>query len=195
MPVLAAFGGISNRSYGLQSGVASAPLISDFESIATITAGSAVPNIQFSDIPQTYTHLQIRGVARDTLASGMHSILLRFNGDSGNNYTYHGLIGDGASATSGALSSAAYQYPALLPGTSNTANAFSGTVIDILDYRNTNKHKVTRTISGMDSNGSGNVGLFSGVWLSTSAITSITLFPAVSNNFVQNTSFALYGLN
>jgi hypothetical protein len=76
-----------------------------------------------------------------------------------------------------------------------SANIFSGFVIDILDYANTNKYKTIRYLSGYDANGSGRVGLGSGSWRSTSAVTSITLQGLeYSSNYKQYSSFALYGI-
>ena len=76
-----------------------------------------------------------------------------------------------------------------------TANTFGAGVIDILDYAKTNKYKATRQLSGISSNatvGDRDYLLYgSGLWRSTSAITSITL---TGNSFVQYSHFALYGI-
>jgi hypothetical protein len=69
-----------------------------YDSIATATFTGSALSVTFSSIPSTYTHLQIRGLARTP--SGNDQIDLRFNGDSGNNYSMHGLSGDGASVAS-----------------------------------------------------------------------------------------------
>jgi hypothetical protein len=74
-----------------------------------------------------------------------------------------------------------------------TASVFGAGVIDILDYANTSKYKTIRTLSGWDKNGGGNVGLSSGLWLSTSAISSIVI-GSQTGNLVTNTQFALYGI-
>jgi hypothetical protein len=160
-----------------------------FFSIATTTVGAGnASNIEFTNIPQTYTHLQIRGILRNTTAIANNRI--QFNSDTGANYSWHELYGDGASAGSGASSGASYMYAGNHPTTSST---FAVYVIDILDYRDTNKFKTVRTLSGYDLNGSGVVGLRSGNWRSTSAITSIKLYPG-SDSFAQYSSFALYGV-
>lgn len=167
----------------------------DYESIASVTVGSGgQASISFTSIPSTYQHLQIRGIGRDTHGSAAHSLRLRFNSDSGSNYTYHALTGDGSSASAGALTAQPAQYPGYLMGISGGANVFASTIIDVLDYANTNKNKVTRTLSGVDDNGSGQIGLFSGMWINTAAITSIELLPVASTNFAQFSSFALYGI-
>lgn len=158
-----------------------------YDSIATTTVGTGgASSITFSSIPSTYTHLQIRGIAQATLATGF----IRFNSDSASNYATHYLYGDGASAASGAATNQTISYAFLATA---SANIFGGAVIDILDYTNTNKYKTMRSLSGGDQNGTGYIELISGLWQSTSAITSITLIPA-SGNFAQYSSFALYGI-
>ena len=82
---------------------------------------------------------------------------------------------------------------ALAVSANSTANCFGVAVIDILDYANTNKYKTYRSLTGGDANGSGQVLLRSSNWRSTSAVTSMTLYPGVGN-FTQYSSFALYGI-
>jgi hypothetical protein len=67
-------------------------------------------------------------------------------------------------------------------------------VVDILDYANTNKYKTTRNLMGFDYNGSGTIRSISGLWMSTSAINSITLTTGTSSNWQGDTQFALYGI-
>jgi hypothetical protein len=165
-----------------------------FFQIATTTLNVAASSITFSSIPQDYTHLQIRGISRDARAVTINSINIRFNSDSGLNYSLHALNGNGSSATSFAETSQSLAYIASSAGASAGANIFSATVADILDYANTNKFKTLRSLTGVDLNGSGETKLWSGNWRSTSAITSISLTPNGSANFAQYSSFALYGL-
>jgi hypothetical protein len=165
-----------------------------YESIATVTVVSGgVANFEFTSIPATYTHLQIRGILRSNLAgSGITTTTFRFNSDTGSNYAYHNLIGDGASTSAGAVSSTTSIVLTNAPQLSATANAFGVTIMDILDYRNTNKYKTIRALHGADLNGSGQMILSSGLWMNTSAITSITINPG--GDAVEYTHFALYGI-
>jgi hypothetical protein len=80
-----------------------------------------------------------------------------------------------------------------MPAATAGASMFSGEVIDILDYANTNKYKTTRLINGRDQNGSGFIWFNSGLWQNTNAITSLT-FTAQNGNYAQYSSFALYGI-
>lgn len=163
-----------------------------YESIATVTVGSGgTSSITFSSIPSTYTHLQIRGIAKNT-ANNNELFIFRFNSDTGANYNWHRLFGDGSSATAyGEANSTAFAY--LSSSNSPQTNIFSTFVLDILDYANTNKYKTARSLSGKDFNGSGNVQLQSGAWRSTNAVTSITI-SAFSDSLAQYSQFALYGI-
>jgi len=160
-----------------------------YESIATTTVSSPVSSITFSSIPSTYQHLQIRFISK--LSAG-DDVIMRFNGDTGNNYWNHILYGNGSSAIAGVPFSGAYSGIALYY-TGSTASVAGG-VIDVLDYTSTNKNKTVRFLGGYDDNGSGNIDFASGSWSATpAAINSIVLKP-VSANFAQYTQIALYGI-
>jgi hypothetical protein len=197
MPVLATFGGASLRNFGLgASSGQSFPAIGDFESIATVTIGSGgALSADFTSIPQTYTHLQIRMIGRTANAYTDDNIHVRFNSDTSNNYAFHYFYGTGAAVASGSQATYNLAVPFRVPGANSSANMFGSGVCDILDYSNTNKLKTIRSLTGHDQNGSGLLFFFSGAWLSTASITSISLFYSASVNMAQNTTFALYGIN
>lgn len=158
-----------------------------FESIATVSVGSGgAADIEFTSIPNSYAHLQLRGFLRTTSGDQLR---LTFNGST-SNYRSHYLEGTGTSAIAGSESDPRINLYAALP---SATSVFSGTVIDILDYANTNKTKVVRALSGWDANGSGYVDLDSGLWNDTSAITSIKFVPS-AGSFAQYSHFALYGI-
>ena len=160
-----------------------------YESIATTTVGSGgQATISFTSIPSTYKHLQIRQMNFTNSAAA--SLRLQFNSDTGNNYSWHYISGDGASASTGAATSLNYGYVGYSGGTSNSCVS----VIDILDYQNTNKNTTIRSLFGYEVNGAGGyINLFSSAWYNTSAITRIDLYTA-STSFNQYSSFALYGI-
>lgn len=170
----------------------------DFFSIATVNVGTDNPTtITFSSIPSTYTHLQIRGISRCGRTDGEDNYILRFNSDSGNNYAHHKIYGTGSTvaaaattSTSGINVDSSISSPFI--GTSN----FAPLILDILDYANTNKYKTVRYMSGVESNGGNRNRIFfgSGLWQSTSAITSITLLADASQTLSQYTTLALYGI-
>lgn len=160
--------------------------------IATTTVPSAgAATVTFSSIPSTYTHLQVRFIARTGSAS---SVYFRFNNDSGSNYSgRHRITGDGASAAASGSSSQTQIYTFGLSGLPTAASTFGVGVADVLDYANTNKYKTFRQLDGGDANGSGTIELVSGAWMNTNAITQINI-GLDTGSFVQYSSFTLYGI-
>ena len=163
-----------------------------FESIATVTVGSGgASSVEFTSIPATYSHLQIRAICQTS--SGGQFVKMQFNNDTTlANYRAHISYGYG----SGSASSDYGNNYTLLVWANNTgsvANTFAGAVIDILDYANTNKYKTTRSLDGYETNSAGTIALTSGLWMNTSAISSIK-FLGYSGNPIQYSQFALYGI-
>ena len=156
-----------------------------YDSLATVTLSASTASVTFAGIPSTYKHLQVR--VSYGLASA-NNPTWRVNGDTtGANYVGHHLWGDGATAFANAQTSGTV-YWSYIPNASFPGAA----IMDFLDYANTSKNKTMRTLTGSDGNGSGEVALWSGAYLQTAAISSITL--AGGSNFTANSSFALYGI-
>jgi len=175
---------------GIIASSISGNLVGDYQSIATTTIGAGgASSITFSSIPSTYQHLQLRVLARSTRGATDDDLKLTFNGTT-TNYYRHEVYGTGSAVSAYASSGTAIEVGHLNGGTS-TASYFSATVLDVLDYANTNKNKTTRSLSGgMDLD---RIKFMSGGWFDTSAITSITL-TAGGGNLAQYSSFALYGI-
>ena len=164
-----------------------------YASIGTVTVGSGgASTITFSSIPSTYTHLQIRIFGKGNNADVYDAANLTYNGDTGANYTLHWLTGNGSSASALGLTPRNEIRAAYIGGA--TSPSIGSGIVDILDYSNTNKYKTLRSLSGADANGSGNIFFMSGLWMSTSAISSMTLTPVFGSSFSQYSSFALYGV-
>ena len=171
------------------------PDLGDFESIATVSVGSGgAANVEFTSIPATFTHLQIRAILKTTTsaAKDYEVIYMRLNGDTGSNYALHQITGNGTTAAAGNGVNQTLMY-AVYGSKSGLADAFGGGIVDILDYKDTNKYKTLRNLTGIDMNGMGELGLISGLWRNTNAITSILFYPP-ANNIAQYSHFALYGI-
>jgi hypothetical protein len=161
-----------------------------YDALATVTLTATTASITFAGIPNTYKHLQIRFIARGASGGG---ILTTLNSDTGANYSYHSLTGDGATASANSGVSASNMLFVRNGGIQTAASTFSAGVIDLLDYSNTNTNKTLRTLNGGDANGSGNIQLESGSWRNTAAINSATLTHNGSG-FAQYSQFSLYGV-
>ena len=170
----------------------------DFESIATVSVGSGgAANVEFTSIPGTYTHLQIRGISCGTRADyRIGEAEVTFNSDTGSNYACHDIYGNGSAVSATGLSSRSNIRiaPGTLGGNAGGTAFFGAIIIDILDYANVNKYK-TFHYSGVPYDGSdGRAAVMTGAWMNkTSAITSISL-ESSSGNWTANSHFALYGI-
>ena len=160
---------------------------SSYESIQSATS-SAASTISFTSIGSTYKSLQIRSAV---VQSSGNPLRIRINSDTGNNYSYHYLNGAGGSGvgTGGAATTSGIQIQSVYGGSSTYATVL---IIDLIDYESTSKYKTIRIFDGWDANGSGVVELTSGLWQSTSAITSITIDAVGAGTFTGTT--ALYGI-
>lgn len=172
-----------------------------YDAIGTAVVGSGgTSDITFSSIPSTYKHLQIRGIVRSNRATyPIDDLRMQFNGGGGGSYNSHTIYGTGTSAAAENYTNTAYAVNAFACGTT-TANNWGAVVIDILDYANTNKNKTVRWLAGEDTNGTsyggylGTVGLNSSVWLATTAISSIKLYPGFGTVLAEYSTLALYGI-
>lgn len=158
-----------------------------FQSIASTTVGSGgTQSVSFTLIPSTYKHLQVRIMGSTSIND---SPALYFNGDTTDmNYWTHTLIGNGSNAYSWSVNSNYIPYYA------GTGTSKSATIIDILDYTDTNKKKTSRVLGGYDANGSGAVFLQSLLWSNTARISTIRLRASSGTVWDQYTNFALYGI-
>jgi len=171
-----------------------------FQSIATTTVSSPVATVTFSSIPATFKHLQLRVISKtvDT-ATGEDNTNLYFNSDTTyTNYRGHWLRGDGTTRSASTIQASGYNvYTGVVPTSgSGQTGYFGASVIDILDYTNTNKYKTVRIFNGNDLNNASFsfIGMYSSMWMSSSAITSITLNVPSTQNWAQYSKFALYGI-
>jgi hypothetical protein len=162
---------------------------SSFESIASYSISSNTASVTFSSISSSYKHLQIRGVYYSTANNGS-DVLMRFNSDSGNNYSHHGYVGNGVSnATSYGSGSQSY----VVVGNQSIGTTPGTGICDILDFANTNKYKTTRATCTLTLSGGGQIYYMGGNWRNNSAITSIEI-SAYSSNFKAGTLISLYGI-
>ena len=121
---------------------------------------------------------------------------MQLNSDTASNYSWHQIYTYGFDSTpnADAGSNQSYMSVSYIPSDWNSASIYGAVVIDVLDYKNTNKYKTLRALGGFDPNSQyGSVVFGSGNWRNTNAITSIKLYPNV-NSWNQYTQFALYGI-
>jgi len=169
-----------------------------FTLISSVTVGSGgAANIEFTSIPATYTDLAVLLSVRSTRTSDYRDeLFIRFNSDSGNNYSTRVLIGSGAGGGSASVASTNYIKKGTMPSDTSTASTFGNNLIYIPNYAGSNQ----KSVSGdqvMENNSATNyyLELEASLWTGTSAITSITFTPEVGPNFAQYSTAYLYGIS
>ena len=153
-----------------------------YEPIATQTLGSAAASVTFSSISGTYTDLVL--IVNASLASGAASTLMRYNSDSGNNYSGTRLIGDGSSASSQRTTNA----------NNNDIGYFNtfmcASIVSIQNYSSTTTYKTCLVRANTSEYVFGQVQM----WRNTAAVTSINITNSSAVNFNAGSTFTLYGI-
>ena len=158
------------------------PAGNTYTEIVSQTLGSATASVTFSSIPSTYTDLVLVVTGTVSLAD---NVTLRFNGDSGSNYSWTYLAGTGSSAISGRSANTTSILTAGL-GTTTIAN----TIWHIQNYSNSTTNKTVLNRGGRADDG---VVGWVGLWRNTTSITSLTV-GAGAGNLSTGSTFSLYGI-
>lgn len=182
------------NSLGATASSSSAAITTDnnYTSIASILLGSGWGTYTFTNIPQSYSHLQLRVMSRNA-GTGISNPYLNFNLDSGNNYSFHWLLGNGSSPSTGNVINGTGSWISDSPGTSTTSNCWQVSITDILYYTSLSRFKTIRSIGGYDANGSGTVSIYSGVWNSLAPISTISF--TLNGSFLPNSTLSIYGIS
>lgn len=169
-----------------------------YEFIATTTASGSSSTVSFNSIPQTYKHLELRYIGKNTrprLADGFFNLKMN---DTYSTYA-QSMFFAGPNTAPGELTFAVNNgtgYSLCAAGANSNAAAMGMGVVTMLDYTNTSKLKTFRVIS-CSMVGDANIG-----WLthttntlnSTSAITSLVIDGVDGANLGAGSKFSLYGL-
>jgi len=141
--------------------------------LANITLGSSAGSVTFSSISQLYRDLVL--IVETTAGTA-----LTVNGDTGSNYSYVMMAGNGSVTKSYTESAQASIY-----GGWYTNAGLS--IFNIFDYSATDKHKsILRSITKADTS----TERIAARWASTSAITSLT----ITGSMLTGSTLALYGI-
>lgn len=186
MPILGVIA--SSTRQGLVTG--------SYESIssATVTESGGSSFVEFTTISNAYKFLRIIGCGRTTHATTVAQVRLTFNGDNGTNYRIAGLYGGGLNTTG------SYWYTNYssiegfeITGANSAANFPGSFIMDIFDYANTNKLTSVIGHQGRSTTTGNDVRQPMGFWNNAAVVNTIRLSPA-AGNFVQNSTFSLYGI-
>ena len=148
--------------------------------IATVTLQGAAPSVTFSGIPNTYRDLTI---VFDGSVPGAGDLRATLNGDTGTNYPWIQMSGDGSStfSSSGTNAFMIFTFTATAAQTLMIAN--------IMEYSATDKHKVCIS---RGNQASGRTMAYATRWASTNAVNSVSVNHA-AGNLAAGTTISLYG--
>ena len=159
--------------------------------------GSPAASVTFSAIPGTFTHLRLVFTARSSVSGNNDNFYVQMNGDTAANYNAAFNIANTGGNASGAIGTGA---TAGLIGTADGAtspanSAASGEVLFPSYARTTFSKRFTSTFGDIQGASLTNVfvRVYSGVWNSTAAITSLLIQLSSGSNFVTGSAFDLYG--
>ena len=153
-----------------------------YTQINSVTLAAASASVTFASIPQNFRDLIL--VYNGFNGSSTGGMLLRLNGDSGNNYNDIFMSQSGNTPSSS------------LQSNTNNANIFFGTTVitmgvaQFMDYSATDKHKVVLTRDG--ANGT-NVRATATRWANTAAINQIQVI-RTDTTISTGSILTLYGI-
>ena len=158
-----------------------------YEPIATTTLSSASASISFTSISSDYTDLVLVVTLKGSVEGFAPRI--RFNNDSGNNYSWTRLSGSGSAVSSARLSNTS---SISLGSTANVygADGFVG-IAQIQNYYNTTTHK---TVISRGNNATDGTEAIIGLWRNTSAINRVDIVNTSSANFNSGCVATIYGI-
>lgn len=169
-----------------------------YSKISTYSVGSGgISSVSFLNIPQTYTDLVLKVSARGASNFNPRNFYLNFNSDTGNNYPFRFLYGNGSSAGSSNSTSEGFTSTAwvgYIPGNTATATTFGNTEIYIPNYTGSAYKSISSDSVTENNATAAYASIHAAIWNSTSAITSIQLTCSNSENFAQYSTFHLYGI-
>ena len=177
-----------------------------YQLLTTALVTSDVNSVDFTNLSiyNSYQHLQLRISHKysDQIGVAFATYRIFFNNDTAANYNGHYFTAN-ANFNNPTITASSYTtFNHIFPGQSmgNNQAQFSTSIIDILDPFETTKNKTIRSLSGgVNANISNvqresNVGLWSGAWRNTAAISSIHFQFDAGQKWMNGTRVSLYGL-
>lgn len=157
---------------------------STYTPIYSTTLSSAVTTITLSNIPTTYTDLVL--VYNGKTVTDNVGYNMTVNGDTGSNYSYTLLRGNGTAASSSRGST----QTVIVPGFYSSNDQNETIITNLLNYSNTSTYKTLLTRGSIPKQ---SVEASVNMWRSTSPITRIDFF-AYSGNLAIGSTITLYGI-
>jgi len=163
----------------------------------TVTSGGT-SSVTLSSIPGTYTDLKLITSTKAGTSGGSYwnDTFFNFNNDTGYNYAEMTLFAYDANTPSSTTSYTDRINLIYGAGANSGTNVFGNSEIYIAGYASSNAKPVAANFTPEDTAAPSSywiLGMTSGVWTGSAAITSITITPS-SGTFAQYSTFYLYGI-
>jgi hypothetical protein len=159
----------------------------------SVTVGTATATVVFSSIPATYTDLIL--VMQPAADVDDQNVGIRFNGDTGSNYSYTRM---GANNTAGSTSSSrsgSFSRINTTDATGTSTNLGNLLIVaHIMNYANATTYKTAIARSGQQGGTYNGTEMFVGTWRNTAAINSVTVMQGSTRTFSTGSTFNLYGI-
>lgn len=154
------------------------------------TLTTSTTTVEIASIPQDYTDLVLVMVHKGTGVASAANGYVRFNSDSGSNYSKTQMLGVGVAQSQRASNATQINWPF-------DETEWLVTRFNIMNYANTTTFKTTLIRQDAGTYGTAAV---VGLWRSTSAINAISLTASdnqgggTPDQFVAGSTFSLYGI-
>lgn len=162
---------------------------STYTPIASTTLGSDTATVTLSGIVGTYTDLVVVATTRGS-SDTESDIYIRFNSDSGTNYSYTRMYGQ---YTNSVGSDRGSNQNYIVIGRQG-GSVFAPNIYHIMNYANTTTFKTVVARSGHGTTGSALTLANVGLWRSTAAITSVSFVQGGAQSYKAGSTFTLYGI-
>ena len=160
--------------------------------------GAAASSWDVTSIPSSYDHLLVKVSARQDGAYHYVNVYITLNGDTGNNYSHTTIRADSATIETNQNASRANIHYCMTPAASATADTFGAMTIYIPHYANTANFKQMIASSAAENASATDsewwLNQTAGLWSDTSAVDQITIDAYSTDDFVQYSTFTLYGV-
>jgi len=159
--------------------------------IQTKTLLTDTAAFDFTLIPNTFTDLVITLNARN--ASTVGDVRLQFNGDTGSNYVFQRLYGNGSTTAAGSGTQTSLLLGTIANTNTYTSNTFSTATIYICNYLTSNAKAIS--VEGANENNAtaATATILAGRWTGTAAINRAYVY-ADSGSFSAGSTVSLFGI-
>jgi hypothetical protein len=158
--------------------------------LANITLGATASTVTFSSISGAYRDL-VLVIEASPADTSFPAVWLRANSDTGSNYSYVRMTGNGSTTASLSNASQTVLQIGSAFGLGSTTASRAVIVVQIMDYTATDKHKSVLSRASTPNHG---VEAATSRWANTAAITTIQALVSAGTGFATGSSFSLYGI-